>query len=118
MIPRGDSIFDGVRENIAEHLEQERSAQAALKLCGSLEQRRGLGTCPTFIPLNAEPVACRTSRPRKSTQHAANFANLVELLGPQLERQLGAEKSLAGITPCPAQPLKLCEVLQRSHPHK
>jgi hypothetical protein len=39
-----------------------RLAQAALKLCGSLEQRRDLRTCPTFLPLNAEFVVCRTSK--------------------------------------------------------
>jgi hypothetical protein len=38
-----------------------RFAQAALKLCGSLEQRRDLGTYPTFMSLNVELVACRTS---------------------------------------------------------
>ena len=41
---------------------RRRLAQAALKLCGSREQRRDLGTCPTFLPLNAELVACRTSK--------------------------------------------------------
>jgi hypothetical protein len=48
--------------------QRRRFAQAALKLCGSLEQRRDLGTCPTFIPLNAELVACRTSRQLTSRQ--------------------------------------------------
>jgi hypothetical protein len=38
-----------------------RFAQAALKSCGSLEQRLDLGTCPTFISSNAEIAACRTS---------------------------------------------------------
>ena len=42
--------------------QRRRRAQAALKLCGSLEQRRDLGTCPAFIPLNAEFVVCRTSK--------------------------------------------------------
>jgi hypothetical protein len=46
-----------------------RFAQAALKLCGSLEQRRDLGTCPTFTSLNAELVACHTSSQRTSRQH-------------------------------------------------
>src|SRR5215469_11049088 len=46
-----------------------RFAQAALRLCGSLEQRRDLGTCPTFISLNAELVACRTSTPFGSRSH-------------------------------------------------
>ena len=45
-----------------------RIAQAALKSCGSFEQRRDLGTCPTFIPLNVELVACRTST-RPTKQH-------------------------------------------------
>src|SRR6516165_8783351 len=45
-----------------------RFAQAALKLCGSLEQRCDLGTCPTFTPLNVELVACRTST-RPTKQH-------------------------------------------------
>jgi hypothetical protein len=37
-----------------------RFAQAALKLCGWLGQRRDLGACPTFLSLNVELVACRT----------------------------------------------------------
>jgi hypothetical protein len=45
-----------------------RFAQAALNLCGSLEQRRDLGTCPTFISSNAEIAACRTST-RRTKQH-------------------------------------------------
>ena len=44
-------------------------AQAARSLCDSLEQRRDLGTCPTFISLTAELVACRTSRQRRSRQY-------------------------------------------------
>jgi hypothetical protein len=36
-------------------------AQAAVKLCGLLEQRRDLGTCPTLTSLNAALVACRAS---------------------------------------------------------
>jgi hypothetical protein len=48
-----------------------RFAQAALKLCGSLEQRRDLGTCPTFTSLTAELVACRTSRQRTSRQRTS-----------------------------------------------
>jgi hypothetical protein len=36
-------------------------ARAAVKLCGLLEQRRDLGTCPTLTSLNAELVACRAS---------------------------------------------------------
>jgi hypothetical protein len=51
--------------------QRRRFAQAALKLCGSLEQRRDLGTCPTFIPLNAELVACCTSRQRTSRQRTS-----------------------------------------------
>src|SRR5215472_19288597 len=47
-------------------------AQAALNLCRSLEQRRDLGTCPTFISLSAELVGCRTSTRRI----AANIAKL------------------------------------------
>jgi hypothetical protein len=35
---------------------RRRVAQAARKLCGSFEQRRDLGNCPTFTSLNAEPV--------------------------------------------------------------
>ena len=50
-----------------------RIAQAALNLCGSLEQPRDLGTCPTFISLNAELVACRTSTPGKLRQHKRRF---------------------------------------------
>ena len=49
-----------------------RIAQAALKSCRSLEQRRDLGTCPTFISLSAELVGCRTSTRRI----AANIAKL------------------------------------------
>jgi hypothetical protein len=41
--------------------QRRRFAQAALKLWGSLEQRRDLGTYPTFISSNAEIAACRTS---------------------------------------------------------
>ena len=41
---------------------QSRRAQAALKLCGSLEQRRDLATCPAFTPLNVDLVTCRTSK--------------------------------------------------------
>src|SRR6516162_9439836 len=55
-----------------------RFAQAARKLCGSLEQRRGLGTCPTFIPLNAELVACRTLMPRKSRQLGRRVVATIE----------------------------------------
>jgi hypothetical protein len=51
--------------------QRRRFAQAALELCGSLEQRRDLGTCPTFIPLNAELVACCTSRQRTSRQRTS-----------------------------------------------
>ena len=42
-----------------------RVAQAALRSCGSFEQRRDLRNYPTFISLNAELVACRTSRQRE-----------------------------------------------------
>ena len=35
-----------------------RIAQAALNLCGSLEQRRDLATCPSFTLLNGELAAC------------------------------------------------------------
>ena len=42
-----------------------RFAHSALKPCGLLEQRRDLATCPSFIPLNAELAACRTSRQRE-----------------------------------------------------
>jgi hypothetical protein len=48
-----------------------RFAQAALKSCGSLEQPRDLGTCPTFMSLTAELVACRTSRQRTSRQRTS-----------------------------------------------
>jgi len=41
--------------------QDRRRAPAAVKLCYSLEQRRDLGSYPTFIPLNAELVACRAS---------------------------------------------------------
>jgi hypothetical protein len=42
-----------------------RFAHSALKPCGLLEQRRDLATCPSFIPLNAELAACRTSSQRE-----------------------------------------------------
>jgi hypothetical protein len=45
-----------------------RFAQAALKLCGSLERHRDLTTYPTFISLNVESVACSTSKTR-TRQH-------------------------------------------------
>ena len=45
--------------------QDRRRAPAAVKLCYSLEQRRDLGSYPTFIPLNiplnAELAACRAS---------------------------------------------------------
>src|SRR6516162_8623889 len=44
-------------------------AQAARSLCDSLEQRRDLGTCPSFISLNVELVASRTSTPLGSRSH-------------------------------------------------
>jgi len=43
-----------------------RFAQAALELCGSLEQRRDLGNCPTSMSLTAGRVAYRTSSQRRS----------------------------------------------------
>ena len=46
-----------------------RVAQAALNLCDSLEQRRDLGICLSFISLNAELVASRTSTPLGSRSH-------------------------------------------------
>jgi hypothetical protein len=36
--------------------QRPRFAQAALKACGSFEERRDLATCPTFIRLNAGVV--------------------------------------------------------------
>jgi hypothetical protein len=52
-----------------------RFAQAALKLCGSLEQRRDLENCPTFMSSNAELVACCTSmrRTRQDDRRAGHF---------------------------------------------
>src|SRR5262249_52400978 len=50
-----------------------RIAQAALNLCRSLEQRRDLGTCPTFISLNADLVACRTLRQRETRPRRAKL---------------------------------------------
>ena len=47
-----------------------RIAQAALNLCRWLEQHHDLGTCLTFISLNAKLVACRTSTPWKMKQGA------------------------------------------------
>jgi hypothetical protein len=52
-----------------------RVAQAALNLCHSLEQRRDLGICPTFISLNAELVACRTSTGWKLRQYERRFGS-------------------------------------------
>ena len=52
-----------------------RVAQAALNLCRSLEQRRDLGICPTFISLNAELVACRTSTGWKLRQYKRRFGS-------------------------------------------
>ena len=46
-----------------------RVAQAALNLCDSLEQRRDLGICLSFISLNAELVASRTSTPLGSRSY-------------------------------------------------
>src|SRR5262249_31698086 len=44
-----------------------RFAQAALKSCGSVGYR-DQATCPTFVSLNAELVACRTSK-KRTKQH-------------------------------------------------
>ena len=49
-----------------------RIAQPAVISCGSLGYR-DLATCPTFISLNAELVACRTSTPWKLRQHKRRF---------------------------------------------
>ena len=46
-----------------------RFAQAVLKPCGSLEQRRDLGTRPTLISLNVRLAACLASSQRTSRQH-------------------------------------------------
>jgi hypothetical protein len=46
-----------------------RFAQAVLKSCSSLEQRRDLGTCPTLISLNVRLAACLASNQRTSRQH-------------------------------------------------
>src|SRR6516162_10601617 len=43
----------------------DRFAQAALRLCSSFVQRRDLRNYPTFIRLNVELVASRTSRQRE-----------------------------------------------------
>jgi hypothetical protein len=43
-----------------------RFAQVAVKSCGSLKQRLDLATCLALVPLNAELVACRTSREREA----------------------------------------------------
>src|SRR5215470_18289451 len=37
-------------------------ARAAVRSCGSLRKRRELAICLSFVPLNAELVACRRSR--------------------------------------------------------
>jgi hypothetical protein len=58
-----------VTNTLVDTRHDRRFAQAARNLCGSLEQRRDLATCPTFILLNAELVACRTSTPRTLRQH-------------------------------------------------
>jgi len=49
-----------------------RVAQAALKLCASLE-RRDFVTFISSMSLNAELVACHTSTPWKSRQHERRF---------------------------------------------
>ena len=43
-------------------------ARAAVRSCGSLRKRRELAICLTFVPLNAELVACRRSRSRLSVK--------------------------------------------------
>src|SRR5215469_17892136 len=71
-----------------------RIAQAALNLCGSLEQRRDLGTCPTFISLNAKLVACRTSTPIGSRSHE-NRRRLDGALLRGVERRAGVHARLS-----------------------
>jgi len=63
-----DRFLPCVTNTLVTTRQGRRFAQAALKLCGSLEQRRDLGICPTFIFLNADIVVCRTSTPLKSRQ--------------------------------------------------
>jgi hypothetical protein len=53
--------------------QDRRFAQAALKLCGSLEQRCDLGTCPTFIPLNVEPQQRTSYSPSRGTADRAEY---------------------------------------------
>ena len=43
-------------------------ARAAVRSCGSLRKRRELAICLTFVPLNAEIVACRRSKARLSVK--------------------------------------------------
>ena len=43
-------------------------ARAAVRSCGSLRKRRELAICLTFVPLNAELVACRRSKARLSVK--------------------------------------------------
>jgi hypothetical protein len=62
------TVFAMRNEHSGKYTQGRRFAQAALKLCGSLEQRCDLGACPTFISLNVELVACRTST-RRTKQH-------------------------------------------------
>ena len=76
-----------------------RNARAALNLCGSLEQRRDLGTCPTFISLNAKLVACRTSTPIGSRLHD-NRRRLDDGLLRGVERRAGVHARLfRGLAP-------------------
>src|SRR5262249_15299683 len=46
-----------------------RIAQDARRICDSLEKRRDLGACLSFISLNAELVASRTSTPLGSRSY-------------------------------------------------
>ena len=58
----GTAVLLWATNTLLNTCQGRRLAQPALKLCSWREQRRDLGTCPTFLPLNAKLVACRTSK--------------------------------------------------------
>jgi hypothetical protein len=58
----GTAVLLWATNTLLNTCQGRRFARPALKLWSWREQHRDLGTCPTFLPLNAEPVACRTSK--------------------------------------------------------
>ena len=58
----GTAVLLWATNTLLNTCQGRRFAQPALKLWSWREQRRDLAICQTFLPLNAELVACRTSK--------------------------------------------------------